>query len=93
MCRIAINRLWRESDVGLVGWIGAELQDGTLVALCSVEKWELGSYDSLRDGWCNNERVFPRTKLVSLSGITEQELRADGLGSGMLRMKGLPSPA
>jgi hypothetical protein len=88
---ITITRLWREDDVGAEGWIGAELVDGTLVALCSVEKWNLGNpNDSLRRGWSGNERHFKRPKRLNFH-LTEAELRRDGLGSGALRMRGMPT--
>lgn len=90
MSRIMVRRLWRESDIGARGYIGAELLDGTLVALCSVEKWELAPKDSLRTDWRGNERFFDPPKAVFLPGITEEDLRFDGLGSGALRMTGVP---
>jgi len=87
--RIHVRRLWREDNVGLMGFIGAELEDGTLVALCSVEKWILGSNDSLRKQWKDNERKFVGIKTI-YGDVTEMQLRKDGLGSGKLKLVGRP---
>lgn len=40
--RVRIKALWLDKTVGLNGYIGAILEDGTPVDLCSKEKWDLG---------------------------------------------------
>lgn len=90
MARLLVRRLWRERSVGMEGWVGAELPDGTLVALCSVEKWNLGLADSLREEWRGAEKKFVVLKAIHIN-VSEAELRQDGLGSGRLQMSGRPS--
>lgn len=88
---IKIIALWKEPNVGLHGYIGAVLADGTEVALCSVEKWEQGPFDSLRYGWVDNICLFPHGKIM-YSETPESVLRQDGLlGGTLLAMSGMPN--
>lgn len=42
---IKIKALWFDKNIGLFGYYGAILHDGTPVAICSHEKWSLGKND------------------------------------------------
>lgn len=55
--RITVLALWLDPRVGSKGFIGAVLNDGTPVALCSKEKWDMGPRDSLRRGWIGRYRI------------------------------------
>lgn len=81
---VKVKLLWLQSDIGLCGYIGAVLMDGTQVALCSKEKWDLGDDDSLRKGWDDNVRHGVK---IIYCDISETELRERGLGRDKLRMK------
>lgn len=74
MQKINIKALWLDPNVGLNGYLGAVLADGTPVALCSKEKFDLGPYDSLRKGWVGNVRIGNKVmhaeKPESLEGFT-----------------------
>lgn len=85
---ISVKALWFQPKIGLRGAIGAILHDGTPVALCSKEKWDLGKNDSLRSGWQGNIRMGIKT---FTNTYTEEQLVADGLGSGDLKMT-VPEP-
>lgn len=76
MHKISICALWLQRSVGKQGYIGAILADGTPVALCSKESWDLGRYDSLRKGWTGDVRIG--TKIL-LAKYSEADLRADGI--------------
>jgi hypothetical protein len=79
--KITIKALWLDPNVGLEGYIGAILFDGTPVALCSNEKWRLGRRDSLRSGWTKDSRnVSVRHGVkVFYNQYSAQALRKDGL--------------
>jgi hypothetical protein len=77
--KVKVIALWRQKNVGLAGFIGAILADGSPVALCSVEKWELGRRDSLRRGWTGDVRLGRK---AFHHGISERQLREDGLLRG-----------
>lgn len=58
--------LWVEPNLGLQGYICAVIKkknDFVLAGVCSVEKWDWGSLDSLRKGW-----VVPQKLVDTLRG-------------------------
>lgn len=75
---VKVRALWFQPEVGMHGYYGAVLVDGTPVALCSKERWDMGPRDSLRKGWRGNLRVWPKPKVVHVP-YTEAELRKGGL--------------
>jgi hypothetical protein len=77
--RIRVKALWIDRSVGLEGYVGAILMDGTQVALCSVEKWNQGPSDSLRRGWEHDQKVFGKLGKVIFQDYSEAALRCDGL--------------
>lgn len=81
---IRVKALWFQREVGLKGYFGAILSDGTPVALCSKEKWDLGPTDSLRDNWEGDVRIGD--KKVYMRDISTESLKKDGLGKGSLKL-------
>lgn len=87
MHKVSVKAFWLQSEVGLMGYIGAVLSTGIPVALCSKEKWDLGSYDSLRKNWNGRIKLFNKPKTFYYV-LSEEELVEDGLLKGSpLEMK------
>lgn len=57
-----VRALFRNDLVGAHGYIFAILEDGRVCPVSSVEKWNLGPQDSLREGWTDNWKEFNRVK-------------------------------
>lgn len=83
--KVKVLALWFQPEIGLKGYYGAVLEDGTPVALCSQEKWELGRKDSLRTGWEKNTKVFDFPKAIHIN-IPESELRKNGMKVGQVNL-------
>jgi hypothetical protein len=86
MNKIKVKGLWIDRTIGREGFIGALLYPCRLpVALCSMEKWELGEHDSLRKNWQTGDLfeyiIFSKPKIVYCAH-TETELRQGGLSMG-----------
>lgn len=76
--QIKVWGFWEQPEIGLHGYIGCILEDGTPVGLCSKEKWLLGKEDSLRKDWNNNYKIFDEPHTV-YSDFNEKVLRQQGL--------------
>ena len=76
--QVKVWGFWLQPEIGLHGFLGCILEDGTPVGFCSKEKWDLGRDDSLRKGWEGNIKVFAEPHLV-YSDYNEKVLRQQGL--------------
>lgn len=84
---IKIKAMWFDKNVGLNGYYGAILHDGTPVAICSHEKWSLGKNDSLRSNWNGDIKIYNTIKKAYLD-YDEDFLKIEGLLKGSkLEMK------
>lgn len=81
MHKINILAIWFQPEIGLHGYYGAILSDGTPIAMCSHESWSFKKKDSLDTGWIGNTRTWPNGKTIS-SKYDTKTLIEDGLLKG-----------
>jgi hypothetical protein len=76
--KIKVKALWCQNDVGLCGYIGAILDDGTPIALCSRGKFDLGNDDSLRSGWKNDTKDWGGDTKSFYFDLSQITLKSEG---------------